>query len=366
MAERKFLVYLQTLLGSRWAKVASKLDRRAAGLPHHKELGYDKKKAQPVVEQWLADRYVFMFGVPVCETCGRKKGALFPNLTKIGTGLKGMPFRYCSNGCSKGSTEALAKRQATCTKRYGAPNVAQSGRFRKKMQKYWRQFDDEQRAQRNKKRNETLARKHGSVEKAHRIRAARMVETNLARYGGPAATCSEEVRAKVVATNYARRGVSNPSKDPEVMKRINESWKKRKEIVLKGKRFTGLQGYEPQALEWMVKHAGIRVKNISRPAFAVTYKLRGVEHVYHPDFYIEQNDKQVVVEVKSIYTAALAKDAVASHGHGEYAKVRAKINACVALGYDVRLLIWHKGTCFVWKNKLPLDRRKVLRKFYAS
>lgn len=365
-AERKFLVYLKNILKEKWPKVAPKIDRRAAGLPHHKEIGYDRKKAQPVVANWLAQRYLFMFGVPVCETCSSKEGPLFTSLGDVGTGLKGLWFRYCSDGCSKGSVEAKAKREATCTKKYGVRNIAQSKRFRKKMRKYWNQFDEDQRVQRNTKRNETLARKHGTVEKAHKLRAAKMVKTNIKRYGGPAATCSEEIKAKVVATNYARRGVSNPSKDPEVMQRINESWKKRKELILKGKLFTGLQGYEPQALTWMVSEAGVKVSSIKRPTFAVAYSLRGIQHVYHPDFYVEQAGKKILVEVKSIYTAAILKDTSAEHGHGEYARVRAKINACVALGYETRLLIWDKNTCFVWKNKLPRDRTRVLKKFYAS
>ncbi len=362
VAERKFLVYLQSLVPTKkWTAWEKHLDRSAADLPHHKKLDFNPRRDPAVIKSWLQSRYVFMFGKPICATCGSAKGPMF-DFDKVGTGFKNLWFTYCSESCSKGSEEATAKRKATSLKKYGAANVAQSKHFKKKMQGYWDQFDEEQRLARNAKREATLIAQHGSVRKANLARAKLMVKTNMERYGGPAATCSPAVRAKVEATNLRVRGVRNPSQDPTVMEKINNSWRKRKSLKIKGVTFKGLQGYEPQVIKHLVRK-GVPPSCIMRPDFGVSYTYKGKERVYHPDFLIKLNDKECLVEVKSLYTAALRKDVNASHGYGEYRMVRAKINACVDLGYLTRLAVWAPGGCLFWKNKLPRDRSKVLKEF---
>lgn len=334
------------------------LDRSKAGVPHHLRAGYNKKRDAPIVREWLRARYFFMFGSMVCETCGSTKGPLFNK--EIGTGLKPLWFKFCSESCSKGSQEAYDKRCRTSREKYGKDNVAQSKHFRRKMKAYWDQFDETQRKERNAKRNKTLAEKFGSVRASIDYRSAKAIATNKIRYGGRSPTCSPEVRAKVEATNLRVRGVTNPSKDPEVMHKIMTSWKNRKSISLgAGVTLDGLQGYEPQVAQWLVSR-GVKPTKVGRPSFAISYTYKGRIHTYHPDFLVRERKRYCLIEVKSMYTAALHRDSVSTDGHCNYQKVRAKINACSDQGYSVRLAIWHpKAGCFLWKGRLPSDRKIV-------
>lgn len=363
VGERKFFEFIKKKVSEKeWDHMEPHLDRVKAKLPHHLHANYDPIKAAKKNRRWLANRYLFMFGPRVCETCGGRKGPMFRDLENIGTGFKSMWHRYCSNSCSKKSERAFSRREATCIKKYKVANVANSKHFRKKMKDYWRQFDEAQREHRNEKAIQTKIRKHGSLEKAEKVRAAKMIETNMERYGGPAATCNEEVRKKVEQTNLQRRGVTNPSKDPGVMQKIQESWKNRKEITVNGKTFTGLQGYEPQAIKWLVSK-GIKTNKISRPRVAIPYEFDDEEKHYHPDLMVKQNGTNILVEIKSVYTSSIFEDTPKSHNFGNYRMMRAKINACVEEGYETRLVIVHGGDCFVWKNELPKNRKIVARAF---
>ncbi len=86
---------------------------------------------------------------------------------------------------------------------------------------------------------------------------------------------------------------------------------RRKSVVLDGKRFDGLQGYEPAALRWMTHNKNLSVTEIepSSNAPVVDYVDADGKHRRHlPDFYIP--GKNLLVEVKSDYTfrKALARN----------------------------------------------------------
>jgi hypothetical protein len=363
VAERRFLEAVRKRVTEQeWNLMEAKVDRVASGVPHHLEVSYKPRRDKPRLRAWLKARYLFMFGVRVCEHCGSRTGKLFRPLENVGTGFKGLWHRFCSDSCSKSSEGATEKRKNTCLKIYKADNVSRSAHFRKKMVVYWKQFDSGQLDDRNEKTRNTKIRKHGSVEAAEAARAIKMVKTNMERYGGPAATCSPEVRRKVEQTNLRRRGVTNPSKDPEVMRKIQESWKSRKEITVGKKIFTGLQGYEPQAVLWLTKN-GVKPREIERPRSGIPYRIEGVDRIYHPDLLVTRGDRRIMVEVKSVYTASIFLDTPESHNYGTYNAVRLKLNACTKLGYEVRLLIPHNGGCFVWDGKLPTNRDSVARAF---
>lgn len=86
---------------------------------------------------------------------------------------------------------------------------------------------------------------------------------------------------------------------------------KRKSLELRGRRFEGLQGYEPQALEWIVENKHISVDDIvtaSEGAPALDYTFEGRVRKHFPDLFVP--NRNLLIEVKSSYTfkSALKKN----------------------------------------------------------
>jgi hypothetical protein len=365
-AERRFLEFIKNKISPKlWERIAPTIDRVHAKLPHHLSTGYNKKRDQPIIKKWLLSRYVFMFGELVCDNCGSKDGKLFTKfMDNPGTGFQGLWLKYCSDSCSKSSDEATLKREATCMEKYGVANVSHSEDFKQFMRDKNEKISKGENGgwtARNEKTRKTLERKHGTTKKAYAKAAELRRETCIIKFGGPAPTSSKEVRNKVVATNLERRGVTNPSKDPTVMAKIMSSWKNRKSLTVDGVTFDSLQGYEPQVIENLVTELGVPVGRIRRADIAIPYNFEGRDRHYHPDFIVRKNKSDILIEVKSIYTSAIIKDTTNNHGY--YNQNRAKINACVKLGYETRFIIWDNNECFIWKGMLPKNKNKVVKAF---
>lgn len=88
------------------------------------------------------------------------------------------------------------------------------------------------------------------------------------------------------------------------MRKSAASSVKRKTLRLGGKTFNGLQGYEPQALEWIVANKKIDVTDIitaSEGTPVIKYRdLDGAVRRHFPDLYIPE--RKLLIEVKSKYT----------------------------------------------------------------
>ena len=77
-----------------------------------------------------------------------------------------------------------------------------------------------------------------------------------------------------------------------------------KSICLDGKEFSKLQGYEPQALQWIVQNKNIHVDDIVTAHSGAPYleyvDFDGVSRKHYPDIFVKS--KNLLVEVKSSYT----------------------------------------------------------------
>lgn len=368
--DRKFINYLKGILSEEtWNKIKSRIDPREARLPHHLRPGYNVKTAKSARGRWQTERHDFMYGPLVCETCGSREGPIFnKSRTANSHTLKGLAL-YCSDSCSKKSNHARQARQKTCLERYGVANVSHSQLYQDKIKAYVSSLDQEYWRQRARVSRRTKIQKHGSLEAARNKASSKRIQTNQARYGGNAPTCDPKVRAKVRRTNQRRRGVDNPSHDPEVLHKIRTAQRKSKSIKINGVVFDGLQGYEPQVITWLCTEKGIKPSQIRQPVKSIAYELQGKSRKYLPDLVIERKGHpQVVLEVKSDYTACLVKDIPESHGWGTYEELRAKVNACAHKGVKICLVIpLFKSSqfigCFVWKGELPRNRRVVYREY---
>ena len=97
-------------------------------------------------------------------------------------------------------------------------------------------------------------------------------------------------------------GVDNPMQHPKINENSNINRYKFKAVDIHGRRFSHLQGYEPQGIKYLIENDGIPVEEIQsgRKVPKIRYKFQGKNKMYFPDMYI--NSKNLLVEVKCKYT----------------------------------------------------------------
>jgi hypothetical protein len=126
-------------------------------------------------------------------------------------------------------------------------------------------------------------------------------------------------------------GVDNPMQHPDINEKSSISRYKFKAIDIYGRRFSHLQGYEPQGIKYMVDHMGIDINEIDsgRKVPTVSYKFDGKNKIYFADMYVKS--KNLLVEVKCEYTY-----------QNELEKNKAKREAALKAGFDYKTLIFDK------------------------
>lgn len=150
--------------------------------------------------------------------------------------------------------------------------------------------------------------------------------------------CSDFCRMeKVKNTCLERYGVTNVSKDPEIFSRIVSAIRTRKEYELPSGRVVNLQGYEPQAVDYLLSgedkflERKISERDLSFgieiPSFRYVDE-DGTERVYHPDIAIGD----MIIEVKSDWTLHRWKET----------NIR-KFQAVNEKGYKLRLLLFYEN-----------------------
>jgi hypothetical protein len=98
-----------------------------------------------------------------------------------------------------------------------------------------------------------------------------------------------------------------------------------------GDKLVLVQGYEPQALDYMLQHHNVVPSDIVCGVGSDVPSIKYVgsdnkTHVYIPDIFIPKFNR--IIEVKSKYTAKISKQSI-----------RRKAKACVDSGYKFTLLI---------------------------
>ena len=108
-----------------------------------------------------------------------------------------------------------------------------------------------------------------------------------------------------------------------------------------GKKTVKVQGYEPQALDYIVNVKNIKptkiecgVHNSKVPQ--IPYRFNGIDRVYHPDIFIPS--RNLIVEVKSTYSDKRNKEATKRKG-----------KACLAAGYRFKVLVMAKNGDLVYE-----------------
>lgn len=127
-----------------------------------------------------------------------------------------------------------------------------------------------------------------------------------------------------------------------------------------GKYFHNLQGYEPQFINWAIKHTHLNIDDIQNNCIFAKYLYKGKEHTYYPDLVVPK--KRIVIEVKSEATCGVYKNTK----YYDYNQNRAKAKAIVELGFHYAFALYSKSKkdWFIWKGKLP-SRKSFLSAYEA-
>jgi hypothetical protein len=150
-------------------------------------------------------------------------------------------------------------------------------------------------------------------------------QTNRERRGVEYSLQSEEVRAKAVATNLRIYNVEHPSQNQEIQERAQKNAKKFKSYKMPSGAIRKVQGYEPFALDTLLKtYTEDQIKTDRKDVPRIQYEDGGKQKCYFPDIFIPHENK--LIEVKSTWTYKCKTD-----------NIQKKAEACKAQGYNYEI-----------------------------
>jgi hypothetical protein len=302
--------------------------------------------------------------VPLCSGCNDEP-CVFTN--------KGYT-QFCSHKCARTHPDVVAKVESTMESRYGVRNASHSRKLLNKkrrlhLEKYGVEYPW-QREEVRKKSETTMLSQFGvsNASFSDELKAV-AVKTWMKKYGVDHPMKSQTVKEKCKKTNRRRRGVDWPTQDPEVQKKVSKTnlerigvtrpakdplllakifsnrKNTRKYISCGGKTFHGLQGYEPQAIKYLIEELGYSEESIvAHPKTTFVWRSSsGKEHHYHPDIKIK--GKKHFIEVKSRWTIKGSQRV--------YEDNLRKRDAVLSAGYRFSFLVLDTGREPVMKTFYP-------------
>ena len=249
---------------------------------------------------WI--RKIAIYGKPSCIVCGNNDGPAFRRQKAIHITWRDT----CSKACRCASSESKRKRAATNTKKYGVPHPSLHPDVQRKSQR-------------------TMKRRHG------------------VRY----AMQSKTIQKKANITMKKRFGVEWAMQNPDILFKQQINSYKIKTVCIKGNIYH-LQGYEPQAVEWLLDK-GFKVHDSrSRRYRTFTYVSGGKKRTYLPDLVVSKKNRYFV-EVKSPFTAGITL----RRGNVKFQNLARKARAVVASGSRFMLVVvTPKGEIIAYR-KMP-------------
>ena len=244
--------------------------------------------------------------------------------------------KWCGPQCSNDHELVKQRKIEPCRANLGVDNPSQSEKIKRKKIRTCR-----------RNRGTDYPQQDLNVRK-------KSVKVLLERYGVDAPAKNPEILKRIRETTFERYGVENPSYSSELLEKKRQTYLKNwganshmqnkefyweflkdlhrtKHVVFRGREFY-LQGYEPQALKFMVKKLGIPLSNISEVPASIKYRDpdKKKTRTYYPDFIVGDN---LCVEVKSRYTAGMHLE------NGVSNELIFKYRGCRKQGKDFLLLV---------------------------
>lgn len=249
-----------------------------------------------------------------CKTCGCP--VKFKNTVEY--------QEFCSTKCSTNNYVTRNKIKGTTMRRYGCSSTLGSS-FRAKIK-------------------ETINGKY-NVDYISQVPAIKRKKeaTLLKNHGVTNPSQSKEIQKRKEITSWERYGTKNPTQNSRILQKCIYGSYSSKPFNLNS-RVVRLQGYEKQALDFLFRNGFVRKNEIyvhsDLKVPAIKYRHKGKDKVYHPDFYIES--KNIIIEVKSIYTLATSKH--------NWNVNKAKFCAATEQGFRFFVMVMHKH------KKVPMPK----------
>ena len=206
--------------------------------------------------------------------------------------------------------EIKEKMKQTCLERYGVEHYSKTAEMKEKTQ-------------------ETVLQRYG-VEHYSQSEdwKEKTVKTNMQRYGVSNSNKTKETRDKIKATCLARYGVEHPHQCQEIMEKTQKNAKKYKEYTMPSGMIRKVQGYEPFALDELIKkYQEDNIITDRKEIPRITYMINDKKKYYFPDIFIRSIN--TIIEVKSTWTYKSKVD-----------NIREKENATKMAGYAYEIWVF--------------------------
>jgi hypothetical protein len=272
--------------------------------------------------------YQYITGIKgICKQCKR-------NPTTFRSFSRGY-FEFCSKSCiqkfvaSKYDVKNLfqsevikEKMKHTWIKNHGVDNPTKSKEIKQKskntrLQKYGDENFNNPIGLKN-----TCLKKYG-VSNPNKLKEVRdkIKQTSISKYGVSSYTQTSEYKEKTLSTNIKKYGYANPNQSPEFQQKLQKTSFRFKSYILPSGKEIKVQGYEPFALNVLLKNyneSDIVVDRKMTPKF--WYFIDNKRKIYYPDIFIKSTN--TIIEIKSDWTNklhpvidALKKDSVLKEGY---------------------------------------------------
>jgi hypothetical protein len=159
---------------------------------------------------------------------------------------------------------------------------------------------------------------------------------NLKKYGVEYTSQRVEIQEKIKLHNIKKYGVEYPSQAIEIQEKIQKNSKKYKQYIMPSGTIRNVQGYEPFALDRLLKiYTEEQIKTERTEIGGFPYNIDGKIKYYFPDISIPHENK--IIEVKSSWTYKIDTE-----------KIKLNTEAIKIKGYTYEIWVFDKkGNCEV-------------------
>jgi hypothetical protein len=152
----------------------------------------------------------------------------------------------------------------------------------------------------------------------------------IEKYGVESTNQVESIKQKKIQTSLIRYGVEYPGQSTEFMLKCQTNAYKYKKYRMPSGIVRNVQGYEPLALDELLKvYTEDQIITDRKDIPRIKYELHDKTKYYFPDIYIPHINK--IIEVKSTWTYKCMSD-----------KIKEKADATKAAGYDYEIWVYNK------------------------
>lgn len=216
------------------------------------------------------------------------------------------------------------KIKATNIKKYGVEHTFQSEKVKYKIRKTnLERLGVEYPTQCKKvlEKSKTTCLKNYGVENPTQNKKiyTKIIKTNLKKYGVKCTSQNKEVIAKAQQTNMIKYGAVCSLQNPIIFEKAQKNSKCFKEYKMPSGEIRKVQGYEPFALDILLKtYTEDQIKTDRKDVGRIAYEIEGKSKYYFPDIAIPHENR--IIEVKSTWTYKCKTDNIKQKSEATKAK----------------------------------------------